>query len=443
MNKVLKTALLVLFLHSVTDMHLYAQQNHFIYIQSDDKVPFEVSVNGVTYNSSSIGYVIVPKLTKGNHQLNIAFQNKKYPDQQFNCLVDKADVGFLLKNYEDKGWGLFNLQSLEIIMAVGVVLPEAQVQKAVDNSNAFGDMLSEVVNDSSLNAKTEPIKPKQKEILVSADTSAVVKNEIIGEQKVSVGTENEKTGVNSVIAIPAAGVPIVSGDIIKTGLLKIRESSTTDGTDIVFVDKNSGLNDTIRIFLPAQRATAQEQQEEVEIAKKIVDESVKAADSIVLPSKEIMVKKEDVVIADSDNKEVKNPFFTNQDQKSAPPKDIANSSTVIDNEKELETVKEQSAGLRLDCKNMLSEGDMDKLRKKMVNAGSDEKMIAVIGKNMKDKCLSTEQVRSLGALFLSDDGRYNFFNSVYSSVYDVAIFSSLENQLIDPDYKKRFKALLK
>lgn len=443
MTKVFKTALLVLFLYSFTGMHLYAQQNHFIYIQSDDKIPFEVSVNGITYNSSSIGYVIVPKLTKGNHQLNIAFQNKKYPDQQFNCLVDKADAGFLLKNYEDKGWGLFNLQSLEITMAGGVVLPEAQVQKTVDNSNAFGDMLSEVVNDSSLNIKTEPIKPKQEEILVSADTSAVLKNEIIGEQKVNVGTEKEKTAVNSVIVIPAVAVPIANGDITKTGLLKIGESSTIDGTDIVFVDKTPGLNDTIRIFLPAQKTTAQEQEEEVEIAKKSVDESPKAADSIVLPSEEIMVKKEDVVIPDSGKREVKNPFFTNQDQKSVPPNDIANSSTAIGNEKEFEILKEQSAGSRPGCKNMLSEGEMDKLRKKMVSSGSDEKMIAVVGKNMKDKCLSTEQVRSLAALFLSDDGRYNFFTGVYTSVYDIAAFSSLENQLIDPDYKKRFKAFLK
>ena len=92
---------------------------------------------------------------------------------------------------------------------------------------------------------------------------------------------------------------------------------------------------------------------------------------------------------------------------------------------------------------MLSDNDMDKLRKKMVSADNDDKMIGVVRKNMQDKCISTDQVKSLGALFLSDDGRYNFYNSVHGYIYDMAAFSSLESQLIDPAYKKRFRDLLK
>jgi hypothetical protein len=97
-----------------------------VYIQSDEKVSFDVNVNGKTYNSSSIGYVIIPKLAKEIYQLSISFGNKKYPDQHFNCAIDKADAGFLLKNYTDKGWGLFNLQSSDIIMAVSAstVVPD-------------------------------------------------------------------------------------------------------------------------------------------------------------------------------------------------------------------------------------------------------------------------------------------------------------------------------
>ena len=117
MNKVFKIVLLVVGLLLCRSFEIQAQQDHFVYIQSDEKVPFDVSVNGKTYNSSSLGYVIVPKLTKGNYQFNVSFANKKYPDQQFNCAIDKLDAGYLLKNYDEKGWGLFNLQSSDIIMA--------------------------------------------------------------------------------------------------------------------------------------------------------------------------------------------------------------------------------------------------------------------------------------------------------------------------------------
>src|SRR4051812_42686829 len=126
MNKAFKIVLLNIYFFGFLNFQMYGQQEHFVYIQSDEKVSFDVSVNGKTYNSSSIGYVILPKLTKGNYELNVSFANKKYPDQQFNCAIDKVDAGFLLKNYTDKGWGLFNLQTSDIIMAVSAstVVPD-------------------------------------------------------------------------------------------------------------------------------------------------------------------------------------------------------------------------------------------------------------------------------------------------------------------------------
>src|SRR4051812_10271399 len=146
----------------INSKQLYAQQNHFIYIQADDKQTFSVRVNDKTYNSSDIGYVIIPKLPDGNYKLNISFPNNKYPDQQFNCVINKADAGYALKNYKDKGWGLFNFESLEVTMAGSDATVAAQIdtvktqiditktQNDTAKSNAFGEMLSQVVNDSSL-----------------------------------------------------------------------------------------------------------------------------------------------------------------------------------------------------------------------------------------------------------------------------------------------------
>ena len=73
---------------------------------------------------------------------------------------------------------------------------------------------------------------------------------------------------------------------------------------------------------------------------------------------------------------------------------------------------------------------------------NDEAMVKVAKKVFKSKCFSTDQVKNLSNLFLHDEGRYNFFDTAYPFVSDSAIFSTLENQLTDPYYITRFKAMI-
>ena len=169
----------------------------------------------------------------------------------------------------------------------------------------------------------------------------------------------------------------------------------------------------------------------------------KTPDTTLVAKDETLVKKENAVVTDKSG-EVNNPFFKKDDQKSVVNNEaaIAIPAVIGDTNKETEGKKEQPS-VRSDCKSMLSESDMDKLKKKMVSADNDEKMIGVAKKYIQDKCITTDQVKSLGGLFLSDDSRYNFFIVVYPLVYDPASFSLLESQLIDPAYKKRFQTLLK
>src|SRR6266540_5436522 len=310
---------------------LNAQQNHFIYIQADDKQTFSVNVNGKTYNSSEIGYVIIPKLTDGKYQLNISFPNNKFPGRQFNCVIKKADAGYALKNFGDKGWGLFNFQSLEITMAgAEAAVPEVQkdtvVQKDTAKTNAFGDMLSQVVNDTTL--KVAPIDQ-------SANKPTTIPPTEIKKELPS--AENVSASLNDSLKKAQNQNPITDTiSALNKSITKIEEQKTDEGVNMVFVDQASG-NDTIKIFLPSQPAP----------------------------------------------------------------------------------------------------------QKKIDGANGDDKMIQTAKKYFQDKCITTEQVKSLGALFLTDDARYSFFDTAYPYVYDVSAFASLENQLIDPYYKKRFKAMLK
>ena len=122
---------------------LSAQDRHFVFIQSDTKQPFYVSVNGKLYSSTASGYVIIPKLEDGNYNLTIGFAQNAFPEQTFSIPVQNKDLGFGLKNFNEKGWGLFNLQSLDITMAsAGNTNVVAKALSETSNANAPAPVIS-------------------------------------------------------------------------------------------------------------------------------------------------------------------------------------------------------------------------------------------------------------------------------------------------------------
>jgi hypothetical protein len=116
MNKLYKIVLLCT-LFFVVGLTAFSQQNHFVYIQTENKQPFYVKLNNKLLSSSVSGYIIIPKLQNGTYEFTIGFPKNEWSEQNFTCAVNKKDAGYLLKDFGDKGWGLFNLQSMEVVMA--------------------------------------------------------------------------------------------------------------------------------------------------------------------------------------------------------------------------------------------------------------------------------------------------------------------------------------
>jgi hypothetical protein len=90
----------------------------------------------------------------------------------------------------------------------------------------------------------------------------------------------------------------------------------------------------------------------------------------------------------------------------------------------------------------ISDKNFQKMQKKMIARNNDNDMIAIVDKYIDGKCLTTSQVKTLGGLFLSDAGRYALYHDAYSHVSDKQNFPSLEGQLLDSYFKKRFQQLL-
>lgn len=95
-----------------------AQRNNFLYIQTDNKQAFYVRANGKVHSSTRAGYLVIPQLADTTYTLHIGFPKNDQPEHSFQYEVHGKDQGFVLKNFGGSDWGLFNLQTLQVLKPV-------------------------------------------------------------------------------------------------------------------------------------------------------------------------------------------------------------------------------------------------------------------------------------------------------------------------------------
>lgn len=389
--------------------NLSAQEKHFIFIQSDNNLPFYVSLNGKLYSSSAIGYVIIPKLAEGEYNFLIGFAQNAFPEQAFQFAINKKDLGFNLKNFGDKGWGLFNIESLDVTMsdtnhttvAVKAITPNNAEQVDVFSFNKKRkDTLATQAKAKIVNTtESQPtIKNDESKSLEIKPETAIVAS----EKNKSIPVDTARSSVNNAsVKAPAANE-----------ITKVLETKSADGLYLSYVDgKNT---DTVNIIIPSQVAPASENNaspsDTVNVSASVLSKPITAKKS----------KKDDVKFLDIDMNSSK--------------KDTVQ---VVKNQTQNANIPSNS-----NCKNAATEEDYAHLKRKMAMETTDEKMIGDARKVYRNKCFTTAQVKGLSTLFLSDEGRYKFFDASYLSVVDPDQYSLLQSEFIDPSFVTRFKALL-
>ncbi|MEO8109286.1 MAG: DUF4476 domain-containing protein [Ginsengibacter sp.] len=411
-----------------------AQQVHFIYLQTDNAQPFYVKLNNNVTSSSSLGYLILPKLSDGNYDITVGFPKKEFPEEKFQLSIDKNNEGFLLKNFGDKGWGLFNLQSLSVVMGAG----ENDVVNAstIVQNDPFSKMLATVVKDSS-------ILEKPKEVVASApgksDTVAMV-----------------NAGADTSSALPHIIQPVLLSTVTRTLFNKSK-----DGVEMIYIDKLDNDIDTIRIFIP------------ISVSDEIDDNSSKNTGEIKKDTvAKAVLKSPETLTADQGNnifldkpdtsKSITNPPLQEQEQvaedsvvlqKNTSDRDVAKLVN-INSIKEEEAIGEPSekkknfpevvqfSKINSDCKAFASNEDFLRLRKKIAGETNDDNMLKEAKKGFHSRCFSTEQIKNLSFLFLNDEGKYHFFDAAYAYTSDSDQYYKLQSQLSDPYYINRFKAMI-
>ena len=126
----------------------FAQQAHFVYLQTDNGKPFYVRMNNKILSSSSEGYVILPNITNGVYKIKVGFPQNEYPEESFTVSVDNNNEGYLIKHFEEKGLQLFNMETLALIS--GDRDTTYKTVATTKDNNAFTKMLANVVQDSTI-----------------------------------------------------------------------------------------------------------------------------------------------------------------------------------------------------------------------------------------------------------------------------------------------------
>ena len=454
-----KRLLIVFFLCTVA-IAATAQQDHFIYLQTENTQPFYVKVNKKLISSSAMGYLIIPKLNDGNYTVSIGFPKNEFPEEAFSLSVNNKNEGYLIKNFGEKGWGLFNLQSYAVVMS-GTPVQKETVLKNVDN-DPFSKMLATVVKDSSILQRNEllnerPVRNDSSKIAIS---NAVMPGSTV-DQSTSVinDSTNIATANNIVVDTIANRAEIQSALLLPAK--KLLSKKNKDGMEMVYIDQDVNKNDTVRIFIPVDKEkasvlnnasntvqtqnTTELQQQQTDSAKKVLPSDSKAAEASApvfigdinsaktsdsVEPKTAQVKRRDEIQQDHPNQIVDSTASNieengnNQDKMVVLPKVV------------------QSSAVNSDCKSFADNSDFLKLRKKMASASSEDAMIKLATKSFHNKCYSTEQIKNLSLLFLTNEGKYRFFDVAYPFTSDSNSYFTLQSELTDSYYINRFKAMI-
>ncbi|HVX51649.1 MAG TPA: DUF4476 domain-containing protein [Chitinophagaceae bacterium] len=432
-----------------------ANAQHFISIQSADKQAFAIQLNGRNFASSKTGSLRVANLSAGNYNIVVNPTGKKYPPQQFTCVIDKTDMSYTLVNDAKKGWVLNNNKSPEVLLSATYPGSRAPAQNPVQPPSAFAAMLAQVINDPDL------LKPTPWVLTTKVETDEK-------QDMANAMAEAESEDTSSYVSATK-------------GMIKASETEVKGGTEMVFVDFNAEQGDTIHIFIPAMEGDSTAVAETVQ-QPALNSPAIPTADTTaVMKPHDIAangntgrdttvvkatVKKEEAVAPfdTSANRQFNNPFFKKDNADAQPGAGDVTANTAGVNagkagenmhagtkEGDVEKnvpVQQQTADVakstvKTDCKKMLSDNEQEKLKHKIYLETDQDKILSLTRKALDGRCISTAQVKELASFFLSDDSRYSFFYTVYPYVYDFGNFASLKSYMIDAKYKNMFEDMLK
>ncbi|MFM2138619.1 MAG: hypothetical protein RJA57_926, partial [Bacteroidota bacterium] len=239
----------------------FSQKIYFIYIQSEARQPFYVRMDNKQLSSSASGYLILSRLRDSVYSIGLGFPGGKEPEQRYRLTIEKKDHGYLLKDFGEKGWGLFDLQTLSVQYADSAYRRVSQVTPVETiEVSAFTDILSKAADDPTLRVKqrTEPVKTDAR-VIVSDRLSPEVVDTVVVAKAEAVRSDPgpEKRPVPEPPFTPEVedapkGDPVSANPNRASKVTRVAELTTSEGLELVFIDAGAeGEVDTVRLLISA------------------------------------------------------------------------------------------------------------------------------------------------------------------------------------------------
>jgi hypothetical protein len=466
-----------------------AQQNWFLYIQSESSQSFYVRIGEKIYSSSPVGHLVINGLRDSTYRLAIGFPQSLYREHQFVLPVRKKDHGFELKKSDARTWILYDWQDQETIRSPRT---DSLLYGERKKDDGFASLMAAVVNDSAVLyasvVKADP--PKKiappptidsavalKQVVEKKPDSVVIDSAIVSKdtkKEDSIKTEqvvvkNNPVVVDSVVKKPdtaavtktdttAIAVSPPPKEEDKTpAVAKMYEQTINSEKKLVFLDNTIGIKkDTITIIIPLEKDSVLADTKTAAKPEVVKDSVIIKPDSSELKARTVV--KEETIKPKTDSNDRKaektNAAQTLMDsiaslKKVDTAKVVKAEMKKIDSpavELAKEPEPEKPAGLVMvnsDCSRFATDNEVDKLRVKMMNEKDAGNRIFIAHKLFKSMCFTTRQIKGLSELFPNDELRFRFFETAWPFVSDTVNFKSLEETLTDAFFITRFRTLLK
>lgn len=394
---------------------LQAQHSHFIYIQGENQQLFYVKKSGEVLSSSTTGFLILPKLQPGTYQFIIGFPRDQFPEYEFRLEIKGKDRGFTLKNFQERGWGLLDMQSQDVILGKRVeVKKEASASYGPLSDDPFSVILASVVNDPGIR-ETSLV---QSAVWVNAPVPKPAEKQDKGGQPKDVAKGGNKPATRT--------TPQVAERVTETKPAIDAEPTASQKPDKSVSGDVAGT----------------EAAKKTEPTVKPVESSMKPQEPVAKPAGKNTAQK---VVKVSELKTWNGYQLTFVDRSVAKPDTI----DVIIDDGQVETgiVKAEPSTVntarlpRTDCKVMAREKDVLNLRKKMLTITAENEMEEMAMKEIRSKCFTVEQLQNLSYVFVTDRGRLSLFQQAYPYIFDPANFHRLEKLLNTEEYLNQFKLI--
>ena len=441
-----------------------AQQEYFIFLQSEQQQPFYARIGEKIYSSSAAGHLVLPGLKDSTYSVFIGFPKNQHQEMEFVVPVSRKDQGFQLKDMGDQGYHLFNFLTLQLLKPKTVAPKSSAYSHDIKKkTDSYSTLMAGVVNDTAVLYATFAVSPTTSQVPANAVNREPDKNDAAvksldtvlakadKDRPQSVNDTNKETLRDSTFekVMPPVNTdrtgktdPVTDSNLVVK--LQVRDTVMVKTVTTTEKSSDSTINrkETVSVFRDsAGNVPVAASRPGISNISKLSE--YKKADGLQL---NYMVSG---AAGQVDTVSLLIPYATlpGEVTKTATEKKSDTTTNVqipeMKNTRDSLTNAGRLVMINSDCRNFASERDVDKLRIRILSEKKDSEKLEVVRKEYRTRCYTSRQIRALSELFYLEPVRFEFLSTSYPFVSDSENFRQLVSLLRDPVYVEKFEGLFK